>query len=811
MEWQDYISKTEDQAYEYSLQENPKDLSIWKRYLESWKERNASNEAKRWLFQRMCMEFPRNPEVWESYVSWERSLEKIEHTKMTVPSNANSQINNVLNAYNVCTSVVEKLPLNMYTDYLERAIDLMDLNLIRRVINIALENVPPRDHHKLWKPVLQFISENIINHEKDSLNSKYWYELALDKITSLPEVNIWASELLRRYFSVAKDELRWDIMRLLYNTGDFGNLLETFRTSASHLPLDLKLKYLEILDFNNQEREFKVTIKSLKSYGDKTLLSLNEAELKFLVSRRKITQAVDYLNQIINQTTSMPQFNFIYSIYVSIEFALIEASDKIEEIESGWHLNNLEKLTSNFKSLRNSLKLRLEPNSVPLWIERLKLIGNDKRTHCELLAEAVVSIDPHRTRIPGHFGQLWCIYAEIYWISADYENARIVMKQASKVPYRFLEDLEVIWCYWVSWESKISGTKRCLDILNDHVLNIPDDFETRLSRFDKDHNVPAQSILFSSKILWRYNIKLHEHSNMDLTQTYEKLLKIRCITLNQLLEYADKLENEDLFHEAISVYERGLKVFSKLDKKNDSIHYYIYGSYVTFLTRNINNLTGVGSIEYVREVFQRLIHELSPLHVDCFPFYVIMSRLEMMYPDQTSKLGALEVLLEGARSEIYKPLNKNSNPRHLGSAINLWDLALTLSAKLQDVEKQRLLFEEALELLPKKACIRFVLQFADLEISAKEYERARELYEYGTKILDSSPKAMQDEFWERWEQFELEHGDKMSFIEMANSKRRFESQNEGAIIPEGHVAFVTSKESKDSDSIANPDEINLEL
>lgn len=69
------------------------------------------------------------------------------------------------------------------------------------------------------------------------------------------------------------------------------------------------------------------------------------------------------------------------------------------------------------------------------------------------------------------------------------------------------------------------------------------------------------------------------------------------------------------------------------------------------------------------------------------------------------------------------------------------------------------------------------LQFADLEIGLGEAHRARALYVYASGFTD--PTAHPD-FWRRWNDFEVRHGDECTFREMLRVKRTVAAANAGA-------------------------------
>ncbi|ETO30214.1 hypothetical protein RFI_06906, partial [Reticulomyxa filosa] len=68
----------------------------------------------------------------------------------------------------------------------------------------------------------------------------------------------------------------------------------------------------------------------------------------------------------------------------------------------------------------------------------------------------------------------------------------------------------------------------------------------------------------------------------------------------------------------------------------------------------------------------------------------------------------------------------------------------------------------------------FYKEFAQLEISAKEYERARVIYKYG---IDNIPKYKAYELFQEYIKFEKQFGEKSSIDQVIFNKKRFEYEN----------------------------------
>jgi pre-mRNA-splicing factor SYF1 len=65
------------------------------------------------------------------------------------------------------------------------------------------------------------------------------------------------------------------------------------------------------------------------------------------------------------------------------------------------------------------------------------------------------------------------------------------------------------------------------------------------------------------------------------------------------------------------------------------------------------------------------------------------------------------------------------------------------------------------------------LKFADMEKRLGEIDRARAIYGHASQFCD--PRTSPD-FWTKWEQFEVQHGNEDTFKEMLRIKRSVQAQ-----------------------------------
>ena len=83
--------------------------------------------------------------------------------------------------------------------------------------------------------------------------------------------------------------------------------------------------------------------------------------------------------------------------------------------------------------------------------------------------------------------------------------------------------------------------------------------------------------------------------------------------------------------------------------------------------------------------------------------------------------------------------------------------------------RSREIYEQAIESgLPHKDVKLMCIKFAELERSLGEIDRSRAVYKYASQYAD--PRS-DPEFWNKWQEFEVQHGNEDTYIEMLRVKR----------------------------------------
>lgn len=101
--------------------------------------------------------------------------------------------------------------------------------------------------------------------------------------------------------------------------------------------------------------------------------------------------------------------------------------------------------------------------------------------------------------------------------------------------------------------------------------------------------------------------------------------------------------------------------------------------------------------------------------------------------------------------------------------LSMYEIYIARAAEIFGVPKTREIYEQAIESgLPDKDVKTMCLKYAELEKSLGEIDRARGIFVFASQFAD--PRS-DPEFWNKWHEFEVQHGNEDTFREMLRIKR----------------------------------------
>ena len=829
-----YIKDDEDIAFEYELQKSPEQLQTWEHYLDRWQEQNKnglrSEDCILWLFRRYVNQFINNVDVWLVFIDWviENSIYKKYND---IPTIYEESIRN-------CGSKSEKLCLK----YLKYAIETRDLTLIRESFDLGLEFTSKHSHYKLWEQLLLFIKNVLIPTteaiDKDEKPQIEQFGEIIDKIfedsnqienakDNCKNADIWISIFLERYLLVCPNDEVLDNLIILGGTHDYKRIKEGFDkylfqnqdytiiAKIKDLPYSLNIIYPHSLCELNNKSECQRFISTLKQLYSFNHTNIDLITAKYLMINEDFDTLEVHLDVLLKDTMNIEDFSRVSKFHYDFEVCIIDqcfsqinkkviqnSKYNFEEVMKT-HLKKLQMLTRDHAIKLNDLYLRKSPNNVGMWLRRIDLFTTLKEK-IGVYVQGILQIDPLHVREPGTFGRLWCNYAQLYWDQNDFNSAREIFERALKVPFPYLKDLELIWLYWVENELKL-GDKQKVYLLLEQALKIPKNPMAVLEQYENSYNkIPTRMVVFHSLKLWNLYVDLLESEIIGTpgkiseeykktVQIYENMIQLKLITPLLFVSYARLIEKYEDQVKSFQVYNRAISSFPP------EIKYDIWLLYLNEAV--VSNL----SVEQVRDLFEESLSQLVPNQIDCISVYLLNNKYEEQQTGVTQ--ATISKLVRSA---------KELSGKYVESKLQLWDLALERTKSHFGLEMARPLYEECITTIPREKSTEYVTSFAHLEVALGEVIRAREILQYGAKLL---PPIRNNHLWKYWEEFEISNGDKEKYKDMLKYKKKLEEEmkidTEKVSQESTNIEFVASKAtihaSRTNVDVSNPEEINLDL
>jgi pre-mRNA-splicing factor SYF1 len=181
-------------------------------------------------------------------------------------------------------------------------------------------------------------------------------------------------------------------------------------------------------------------------------------------------------------------------------------------------------------------------------------------------------------------------------------------------------------------------------------------------------------------------------------------------------------------------------------------------------------------------------------------------------------LKSIRILKSGVRK-----LEEAETPASVVTAkCELYTLLVAKSIQIEDIEGTRAIYESIMSdaALSYPQLVQFAFRFIEFETTNNQFTRVRLVFKY---LAGLKPPSESDTVWDKWEAFELTHGDENTFKDMLRFKRIIYSQFEQELVaqrleaPKGFVKATIPVENKSEDDLAstaqkaNPDEIELSM
>ena len=681
------------------------------------------------------------------------------------------EIGNVLQMWERALVTLHKFP-RVWMEYLQYAhTHMLHSTTLRRLANRALEALPVTQHDKIWPTLLQYYQSNnphIPNESKLCILRRYidihpeatkevadffcqtlgkWGEAALlyQKLLNAPAI----TPILRKdlWMSLAKICTQHPVERVGM---DWDNMVRAVLANPTYLPEELQgVVWNQLADSWIRRGEFQLArsvyeeaLEAVSKVRDFTILL--DAYLQFeegLLEATMQDQADDDEEEEDDAMTDAPDEDD-WDILLPKEQE--EQDDSTKKAPSSsmadmeLALARAEDLTSRRPLLLNRVLLRQNPHDVGEWLKRSRLYKQSEQPEqaAAALEEALKTVMARRS-VGGMPSQLAIQLATVYEEDCkDLVRARDVFDRICNqhvYEFRNVDDLAECHAAWVELELRHETWDDALEIVRRSVI-VP-------------QGAP-KSIRGLAKSLRLWDLLLDLEESLGTVQTtkdaYNRALELTVATPLHVLNFAAFLTEHKYFEESFTAFERGIEMFEFPGVK------VIWKAYlVAFLKRYKGS-----KLERTRDLFQRCVEACPP--EECSEFFLMNGKFEEEHGLTKRGLG------------VYKQMCQKVPPSEKYTAYQLF---IAKTTKYLGLTATRDIYQTAVEALEDGFAATLCLDFARMETSLQEMDRARAVLAYGSQMAD--PRR-NEEYWKAWNTFEVSHGNEETFREMLRIKRSVE-------------------------------------
>ncbi|GAV59481.1 hypothetical protein CFOL_v3_03012, partial [Cephalotus follicularis] len=752
----------DDLLYEEEILRNPFSLKLWWRYLIA--KSNFPFKKRFVIYERALKALPGSYKLWYAYLR--ERLDIVRNLPIT-----HSQFETLNNTFERALVTMHKMP-RIWIMYLQTLTEQKLITRTRRTFDRALCALPVTQHDRIWEPYLVFVSQKGVPIETSLRVYRRYLKYDPSHIEELIEFLVNSSlwqEASEKLASVLNDDQFYSIKgktkhRLWLELCD---LLTRHATEVSGLNVDAIIR--------GGIRKFTDEVGRLwTSLAD------------YYIRRELFEKARDIFEEGMTTVVTVRDFSVIFDAYSQFEESMaalkmenMDSSDDDEEDEDGvketgnvededvrldidlsvsklekkllkgfWlhddkdvdlRLARLDNLMDRRPELANSVLLRQNPHNVEQWHRRVKIFEGNPTKQILTYTEAVRTVDPMKAVGKPH--TLWVAFAKLYENHKDVNNARVIFDKAVQVNYKAVDHLASIWCEWAEMELRYKNFSKALELMRRATAEPSVEVKRRVA---VDGNEPVQMKLHKSLRLWTFYVDLEESlGTMESTRAvYERILDLRIATPQIIINYAFLLEEHKYFEDAFKVYERGVKIFK---------YPHVKDIWVTYLSKFVKRY-GKTKLERARELFEHAV-EMAPADA-VKPLYLQYAKLEEDY---------------GLAKRAMKVYDQATKAVPNNEKLSMYEIYIARAAEIFGVPRTREIYEQAIESgLPDKDVKTMSLKYAELEKNLGEIDRARGIYVFASQFAD--PRSDPD-FWLKWHDFEVQHGNEDTFREMLRMKR----------------------------------------
>ncbi|KAL1558491.1 pre-mRNA-splicing factor SYF1-like [Salvia divinorum] len=455
----------------------------------------------------------------------------------------------------------------------------------------------------------------------------------------------------------------------------------------------------------------------------------------YYIRRGLLEKARDVYEEGMTTVITVRDFGEVFDAYSQFEESVLSIkiknmdNDDIDE-EGFWFkdendvdmlLERYEHLIHRSSELANCVQMRQNPHNVNRWHQRVKLFQGNPTKQILTYTEAVRTVDPIKAVGKPH--TLWVGFANLYKAHGDVSNARMELRHNN-----FKGALQLIQraTYEPSVEVKKRVTAQGVE--------------------------PVQMKLYKYLKLWTFYADLEESfGTLESTcAVYERIINLRLATPQIILNYEMLLQISSnpliYFEDSFKVYERGVEIFKYPHVKD------IWVAYLsTFVKRY-----GKSKLERAREMFEMAIEKAPAESVKPLYLYLEYAKMEEEY---------------GMAKRVMRVYDEATRAVPPSEKLGVYKIYIARAAAAFGLAKTREIYEQAINEsgLSDKDVKAMCLRYAQVEKQLGEIDRGRAMYKHASQFAD--PRCVHEYLWNKWHEFEVQHGSEDTYLEMHRIKR----------------------------------------
>ncbi|XP_042474923.1 pre-mRNA-splicing factor SYF1 [Macadamia integrifolia] len=752
----------DDLLYEEEILRNPFSLKLWWRYLIARNEAPFKKRAV--IYERALKALPGSYKLWYAYLR--ERLEIVRNLPIT-----HSQYESLNNTFERALVTMHKMP-RIWVMYLLSLTEQKLLTRTRWTFDRALCALPVTQHERIWEPYLIFVSQKGVPVETSLRVYRRYLKFDPTHIEEFIEFllnsSLW-QEAAERLAGVLNDPQFYSIKGKTKHQLwlELCDLLINHATEVSGMKVDAIIRggirkftdevgrlWTSLADYYIR-RGLPEKARDIYEEGMMTVVTVRDFSVIFDTYSQFEESTLAYVMEQLDleedgsiEDGGMEDNAFEVEGDPRLDFKLSESKFKEKIFRGFWlkdvydvdlRLSRLEHLMDRRPELANSVLLRQNPHNVEQWHRRVKLFEGNPTKQILTYTEAVRTVDPMKAVGKPH--TLWVAFAKLYEDHKDIANARVIFDKAVQVNYKTVDNLASVWCEWAEMELRHKNFKGALELMKRATAEPSVEVKRRVAA---DGNEPVQMKLHKSLRLWAFYVDLEESlGTLESTRAvYGRILDLRIATPQIIINYSLLLEEHKYFEDAFKVYERGVQIFK---------YPHVKDIWVTYLTKFVNRYKSM-KLERARELFEHAIEKAPAEYVK--PLYLQYAKLEEQY---------------GLAKRAMKVYDQAAKAVPDNEKMGMYEIYIARAAEIFGVPKTREIYEQAIESgLPDKDVKTMCMKYAELEKSLGEIDRGRAIYQFSSQFADPRSDA---DFWKRWHDFEVQHGNEDTFREMLRIKR----------------------------------------